>query len=93
MSCLAELPHNLYTLAEELSGRSFFDHWRFTTTDANWGASDYLPRAQAEHDGLVEAHEHYAIVRTGGRSWRNGYKRTSVRLETQRSWKYFLAAA
>jgi hypothetical protein len=98
MSCYyAEMPGgasgNTYSLVNDISGTDFFDSWTFTTNDANWGASHYLNRQAAEAAGIIEAHEDYAILRTGARSWNGGYKRESVRLETTGSWTYFLAAA
>lgn len=91
-SCLDQLDWNEYELVADFSGTSFFDGWTFTTTDANFGAAHYLSREEAWANGLVEAHDGYAILRTGSRSYANGYKRKSVRLETTEAWDNFLVA-
>lgn len=86
-----ERPESDYTLAWAAQGRNFFDAFDFLTADYNHGAALYLPRDEALSAGVAEAHDTHAILRTGRRAGTDSWpKRESVKVQTTRSWKYFL---
>jgi len=80
-----------YYLNWSAQGQSFFDDFDFDTADFNNGVAAYQPRLNATADGLAQAHDKYAIIRTGKIS-ENPDKRKSVKLVSKKNWKYFLAA-
>lgn len=85
-----------YQLTWSAQGNSFFDNFTFLEAgdDGTHGATVYVDREDALKDGLAEAHDTHAILRTGGRgSWL--YKRKSVSLHSGYTWSpsdYFLVA-
>eukprot|EP00930_Biecheleria_cincta_P045202 TRINITY_DN31163_c0_g1_i1.p1 TRINITY_DN31163_c0_g1~~TRINITY_DN31163_c0_g1_i1.p1 ORF type:complete len:944 (+),score=135.18 TRINITY_DN31163_c0_g1_i1:44-2875(+) len=85
-----------YQLTWSAQGHNFFDNFTFLEAgdDGTHGATVYVDREDALRDGLAEAHDTHAILRTGGRgSWL--YKRKSVSLHSGYTWSpsdYFLVA-
>jgi len=74
----------------EARGQGFFDSWNFLEWDANNGAAEYLNREQSFAERVVQADDTHSILRVGGRGAH--LKRKTVKIQTQKSWKYFLAA-
>ena len=93
-SCYGELPgaHQTYALDWEASGATFLDDFEFVQKDFNYGAAQYVNRSEAAAKKLVETTPGGTIIRTGGRTDRSSgvYKRESVRIESTRSWTYYL---
>jgi hypothetical protein len=96
-SCYGQLSgeHTTYALDWEASGATFLDDFEFAEDDFNFGAALYLNRSAALAKGLVDVGATSTVVRTGARTARSSgvYKRESVRLESTRSWTYFLIGA
>lgn len=72
-------------------GSRFFDDFDFLTSDYNHGAALYLERDAARRAQVTEAHRTHAILRTGARAGNDDWpKRQSAKIQTKKSWKYFL---
>jgi len=77
-----------YALDWRAQGRTFFDDWEFLRDDYNNGASEYLPREVALADGVAQAHDTHAILRTGTRGLH--FKRRTAKIITRRAWNHSL---
>jgi len=78
-----------YALNWHAEGTTFFDEWEFLLNDPNQGAAQYVDRAQAIQNRVIEAGQ-TAIMRAGPKG--ANLKRMSAKIETTRKWKYFLMA-
>ncbi|CAE7662852.1 Slc4a1 [Symbiodinium necroappetens] len=79
-----------YRLKWSAQGESFFDNWNFLWEDHNHGSAQYLLEPEAKEESVIEATRNFAIIRAGRRSPKYKYKRMTTRMESKRSWKYFL---
>eukprot|EP00932_Pfiesteria_piscicida_P004654 SRR837773.14557.p1 GENE.SRR837773.14557~~SRR837773.14557.p1 ORF type:complete len:496 (-),score=107.07 SRR837773.14557:180-1622(-) len=79
-----------YRLDWAASGTSFFSEWDFLWNDDNHGSAEYLLKDEAMKAGVVQAYGTHAILTAGDQSPKYLYKRQTAKIETQRSWKYFL---
>lgn len=86
------IPTGSYGLKWAAQGTSFFDEFTFATKDENHGAAEYLPRADAQAAGVIEAEGSFAVLRAGPASPRYQYKRESAKILSKQSWKHFLVA-
>ena len=83
-----------YVLDWRAEGASFFDdeNFEFDLDDYNNGASQYVNRSTALDEKLVQAHGSHVTVRVGAvNKTATTFQRKTVKLETRKSWKYFLA--
>ena len=83
-----------YVLDWRAEGTSFFDdeNFEFDLDDYNNGASQYVNRSTALDEKLVQAHGSHSVVRVGAANkTATTYQRKTVKLETRKSWTYFLA--
>ena len=83
-----------YVLDWRAEGTSFFDdeNFEFDLDDYNNGASQYVNRSTALNENMVQAHGSHAIVQVGAANvTTTTYQRKTVKLETRKSWMFFLA--
>jgi hypothetical protein len=89
--CFGGNPDRKYVLDWQAKGHDFFDAWEFETVNPTNGAALYRDKGTSFAQGLIENHADHAIIRTGNRS--TNVHRDSVRLMSNKQWKYFLAVA
>ena len=83
-----------YVLDWRAEGTSFFDdeNFEFDLDDYNNGASQYVNRSTALDEKLVQAHGSHATLQVGAANkTETTFQRKTVKLETRKSWTYFLA--
>jgi len=80
-----------YMLDVVANGSAFFDVFDFIAgLGSTHGAEQYVSRDDALNKSLAQAYESHAIIKVGNKDWM--YKRQSVKVQTKKSWTYFLAA-